>query len=290
MFRVSFNDGWEFRPKASSFAELGRGAAPYRRVTLPHDAMIGQQRVAPDGDATGAGGASGYFPGAPSSTARPFCAGGAPGQADPGRVRGRLPGRDGLRQRELRRAAPLRVLAVPYRRDRFLRFGAGNEIRVEARAHKDSRWYTGAGIYRGTWLLTGDLVRIAPDRIRVTTPTPTPSGRSSRSPPGLRTIRSRSGRRASAPRSATPQERRRGDTCQVSVLPGEPATARQRLYVRAPVLLEPESPALYTAHVTLTGDEGRRTRGVRQTRRRLPSASARCGSTPHAGCGSTARR
>ena len=48
--------------------------------------------------------------------------------------------------------------------DRFLRFGADNEIRVEARAHKDSRWYTGAGIYRDTWLLTGGLVRIAPGR------------------------------------------------------------------------------------------------------------------------------
>ena len=54
--------------------------------------------------------------------------------------------------------------------DRFLRFGADNEIRVEARAHQDSRWYTGAGIYRDTWLLTGGLVRIAPDGVRVTTP------------------------------------------------------------------------------------------------------------------------
>ena len=50
MIRVSFNDGWEFRPKVSSFAELGRGGAPWQPVTLPHDAMIGQERVAPDGD------------------------------------------------------------------------------------------------------------------------------------------------------------------------------------------------------------------------------------------------
>src|ERR1700733_10225808 len=53
---------------------------------------------------------------------------------------------------------------------RFLRFGQDNEIRVDARAHKDSRWYAGAGIYRDTWLLTGGLVRIAPGGVRVTTP------------------------------------------------------------------------------------------------------------------------
>ncbi|MFJ5102061.1 hypothetical protein [Streptomyces sp. NPDC088554] len=32
--------------------------------------------------------------------------------------------------------------------DRFLRFGQDNGIRVEARSHRDSRWYTGAGVYR----------------------------------------------------------------------------------------------------------------------------------------------
>ena len=31
MIRVSFNDGWEFRPKVSSFAELGGGARPTGR-------------------------------------------------------------------------------------------------------------------------------------------------------------------------------------------------------------------------------------------------------------------
>src|ERR1700722_19441425 len=69
MFRVSFNDGWEFRSKVSSFAELGGASVPYRPVTLPHDAMIGQERVAPDGagrrdgGAVLGGGAGAYFPG-----------------------------------------------------------------------------------------------------------------------------------------------------------------------------------------------------------------------------------
>ena len=141
--------------------------------------------------------------------------------------------------------------------DRFLRFGAGNEIRVEARAHKDSRWYTGAGIYRGTWLLTGGLVRIAPDGVRVTTPD-TDTERAvvevaatvENDSIAIRTPRIRTEIRDAAGNVVAVEE------SPVSVLPGEPATARQRLYVRAPVLWSPESPALYTAHVTLTGDEG----------------------------------
>ena len=31
MFRVAFNDGWEFRPKVSSFAELGGASFPTGR-------------------------------------------------------------------------------------------------------------------------------------------------------------------------------------------------------------------------------------------------------------------
>src|ERR1700751_1950052 len=58
MIRAPFNDGWEFRSRVSPFAELGGAAAPYQPVPLPHDAMIGQRRLAAEG------GACAYFPGA----------------------------------------------------------------------------------------------------------------------------------------------------------------------------------------------------------------------------------
>ena len=82
MIRESFNDGWEFRPRVSPFAELGGASVPYRRVTLPHDAMIGQERAAPDGRAVGDGGASGYFPGGAFEYRKTYGAGGLPGPAD----------------------------------------------------------------------------------------------------------------------------------------------------------------------------------------------------------------
>ena len=54
--------------------------------------------------------------------------------------------------------------------DPFLRYGEPNRITVEAKAHKDSRWYSGAGIYRPVHLLVADPVHITLDGLRVTTP------------------------------------------------------------------------------------------------------------------------
>jgi beta-galactosidase len=54
--------------------------------------------------------------------------------------------------------------------DPYLRYGEPNTIRVQARAHQDSRWYTGAGIYRDTKLIVADLVHVALDGVRITTP------------------------------------------------------------------------------------------------------------------------
>ena len=54
----------------------------------------------------------------------------------------------GLRERHSRRAPAVRVLELRRPIDHLLRLGAENEMRVEARASDDSRWYSGAGIYR----------------------------------------------------------------------------------------------------------------------------------------------
>jgi len=258
MIRVSFNDGWEFRTKLGSFAELGRGGPAYRPVTLPHDAMIAQDRVSPDGRAMTDGSAGAYFPGGAFEYRKTF----AMREEDRGsRVLLEFEGvyRDAMvyingdyaGQRPYGYSL-FRIDATP-----FLRFGRDNEIRVEARAHLDSRWYTGAGIYRDTWLLTGGAVRIGPGSIRITAPdidqeravvevavTIENDSVAIRSPRIRTEIRDDAGNVVAAGEAP------------VSVLPGEPATARQRLYVRGPALWSPDSPDLYEARVTLTDDLG----------------------------------
>lgn len=52
----------------------------------------------------------------------------------------------------------------------FLRHGDQNTIRVDARSHDDSRWYTGAGIYRDTRLIVSGLTHIPHDGTRESTP------------------------------------------------------------------------------------------------------------------------
>ena len=51
--------------------------------------------------------------------------------------------------------------------DHLLRFGGANEVKVEARAHDDSRWYSGGGIYRSVWLLQGERPHLVPGGLQV---------------------------------------------------------------------------------------------------------------------------
>jgi beta-galactosidase len=258
MFRVSFNDGWEFRPKVSSFAELGGASLPYRPVTLPHDAMLGQERIAPDGAGLKDGGADAYFPGGAFEYRKVFS---VPEEYRGSRILLEFEGvyRDAMVYINDDYAGQRPYGYSLFRVDagRFLRFDRDNEIRVEARAHQDSRWYTGAGIYRDTWLLTSGPVRIGPDGVRVATPdidgeravvevaTRVENDSIAIKTVGIITeILDAAGTVVAA------------DTGQISVLPGEPATARQRLYVRAPRLWSIESPALRAARVRLTDGDG----------------------------------
>ncbi|MEV6544079.1 glycoside hydrolase family 2 TIM barrel-domain containing protein [Streptomyces sp. NPDC051665] len=255
MKRTSFNDGWQTRPKVNPFAELSGTKVPFRPVTLPHDAMIGQERAAPDGEATMEGGAGAYFPGGTYEYRKTFA---VPEEHRGKRILFEFEGvyRDAVVyiNGDYAGQRPFGYSHFHIDADRFLRYGddGDNEIRVEARAHRDSRWYTGAGIYRDTWMLVGDVVRIAPDGVRVTTPdidaeraVVEVATRVENDSIAIRTVdvvtevRDADGSVVAS------------DVSKATVLPGEPAVVRQRLYVRAPLLWSTDTPDLYTATVTL---------------------------------------
>jgi beta-galactosidase len=257
MIRLPFNDGWEFRPRVSPFAEMGGATTPYQPVTLPHDAMIVQRRSAPPGGATRDGGAVAYFPGGAFEYRKVFA---VPEEYRGKRILIEFEGvyRDAMVyvNGDYAGQRPYGYSLFRIDADRFLRFGRDNEIRVEARAHRDSRWYTGAGIYRDTWLLAGGLVRIGPDGVRVATP----DIDSERAVVEVATTVQNDSVAIAAADLVTEIRDAAGTVVAsgaslVSVLPGEPATVRQRLYVRAPALWSPDSPGLYTARVTLAGED-----------------------------------
>jgi beta-galactosidase len=251
MHRSSFNDGWFVHASAGRFGDLF-GAAPERTpVVLPHDAMIGRSR------SPSAGAANAFFPGG-NWEYRRFL--------DP-----RAVDADSVVVLEFEGVYREAVVLVngtiatrrPYgysnffvRIDPLLRLDAENEIRVEARAGDDTRWYSGAGIYRNVSLLSAPRVHLAPQGLDVRTPeiddrsaTVTVAAVVQNQSPSACTgtlrveVREAGGTvvaRADAP---------------VTTFPGDSITTRTRLAVPSPRRWRVEDPYLYSCDVSLrTGD------------------------------------
>ncbi|MDQ0538366.1 beta-galactosidase [Curtobacterium flaccumfaciens] len=265
MTTTRFNDGWNVRDKTSIFESL-QGSAETEAVTLPHDALIHRDRAA----VTGRTSHTGYFPSATVEYTKTLD---IPEEYRDKRVTLELQGvhRDAMVYVNdvfaAQRPFGYSTFFVPL--DTFLHYGATNTIRVEARAHEDSRWYTGVGMHRDALLHLTELVHITPTGIQITTP-------------------DIDARRAVVEVVTTVQNESTGtahrtvstvlrtldgtivaaDIAPLTVRAGATSVARQRLYVATPQLWNVDSPSLYTAETTLadtgTSVEERETRfGIR---------------------------
>ncbi len=249
MARILFNRGWQFREKVNPFAEMGRASRPYADVELPHDAMIGQPRD----PHLHLGAWRAFFPGGTFEYRKTFDIPVGP------------PHRRTVFDFEgIYRDATIHVNGVfagqrPYGYARFLvdatdlvHPGESNQIRVEARAHGDGRWYTGAGIYRDVWIHLLDPVHFGIDGIRVTAPDIEPARavveieiEVSNESATLQTV-------DVASHLADPSGNNvASGSTRVTVLAGESAITRHRLYVGNPQLWSPDSPHLYTFETEL---------------------------------------
>ena len=251
--RVSFNSGWSVRPKIGFFSELRPGQAPPESVCLPHDALIGSTRVPSDH-----GSNTGYVPGGAFAYSKEFD---VPPEWSSRHVAVDFEGvyrdamvfvNDDFAAQRPYGYSGFRVDLTPY-----LRFGERNVIRVEARAHEDSRWYSGAGIYRDVWLTVAGDIHLDYAGVQITTPAldadlgvaaVATTLRNSGGRP--RTVRVRveilDEEQALVAHTEAP----------VTVLPGEPAVLRQRLTIANPLLWDVDCPNLYTAVTrVLDGDD-----------------------------------
>lgn len=257
--RRSFNDGWEVRPKTSIFFELGGVAAPWKRVTLPHDAVISGSRDPSAGSDTG------YYPGGVFEYRKAFE---IPEEFEGRRVAFEFEGvyRDAMIfvNDQFVGQRPSGYAGFVIEADEFLEIGAENSIRVEARSHDDSRWYTGAGIYRDVWMVVTEDVHLARDGVRVSTP----DVDAERSVVHVATTVRNAGRRPKTVRvrSHIALDSRGASVSHeapITVMPGEEMTLRQRLNLEDALLWSPESPHLYT--LTTEVHDGRKVVDVRAT-------------------------
>lgn len=262
-----FNDGWAYRTRLSPFAELGGGSADWVDVTLPHDALIDKPRSA---DAPG-GAASGYFPSG-AFEYRKTLEIDITAQGDvillefDGVYRDAMVYVNGA----LAGQHAFGYSRFTVRIDPYLRFGEANEIRVTCRAHQDSRWYTGSGIYRDVRLLTKRPVHIGVDGVRITT-TDIDDARAIVEVAGV--VTNTGNVTATVELQSTLTEEGIAqvaeDRSPVTLLPGTSAVVRHRHYVDKPALWSVETPSLYTALLELRAngeviDKETRTVGIRR--------------------------
>ncbi|HWH97603.1 MAG TPA: glycoside hydrolase family 2 TIM barrel-domain containing protein, partial [Pseudolysinimonas sp.] len=225
--------------------------AESRPVTLPHDAMLALPRSA-DGAPSSA-----FFPGGEVEYSRTF--------EVPEEWRGR---RVSLEFEGVYRDAMVYVndeFAGQWRYgysvfrialDPHLCYGQLNTVRVEARAHQDSRWYSGLGIYRDVHLVVVPLAHIIDDDVRVTTPDVDDERAVVETAVTVRNedVATRRLRLEVSVLDAGGVVVAR-DTSPVTIRAGASTVVRSRLYVDAPQRWSVDTPHLYRFAATLLDDE-----------------------------------
>ena len=254
MIRQSFNDAWRFGPFASVHAAIVFDGPDQDLVTLPHDAMLTMGRAAEHSG----GPSSGYFRGGTWSYEKSFD---VPDEWRSKRVTFEFEGvyRDAMVYLNGALAGQWAYGYTGFHvsADAHLKYGQTNTIRVDARAQDDSRWYSGGGIYRPVHLLIGELIHIAPNGIRVSTPevddelaTVAVAADIVNEDIHTRTVQVELDIRDGDGNPVT------SDRSRLTLQPGEAATVRQRAYIRNPSLWNLDTPHLYRATMRLFDDHG----------------------------------
>ena len=229
------------------------GATPeWQPIVLPHDAMITNQRSASESPATA------YFPGGVWEYRRRL-------SADERRSHSSV----ALEFEGVYRDAVVSVngsiaahhangytgFTVPI--DHLLTAGGDDEILVEVLASHDSRWYSGAGIYRDAWLLLGDAIHFAPSSLRVATPEVDSDG-AVVNVSTVATNRSLMTERCGLSIALFDEENHLVAELAVpaTLPPNTDLALDHRLFVEDPALWSPERPALHRCYLALkSGDD-----------------------------------
>jgi beta-galactosidase len=248
VIRRPFHDGWSVGPKLGAFEQPTDATSP-DRVVLPHDALRELPRSA-DSDQ---GVNTGYHPGGVFEYAVDLD---VPTAWQDRTVAIEFEGvyRDAVVSvnGEVAGHEPNGYNAFVVTLDPHLRFGEMNRITVEARAHRDSRWYSGCGIYRPVHLIVADPFHLPLGGTMVTTPDIDADRAVIEVATDVaNTTRHRRTARVTWEIVGPDGELAATVNHPVTVPPGERVTARARVAVESPALWHPDTPSLYTARVSL---------------------------------------
>ncbi|WP_419875418.1 glycoside hydrolase family 2 TIM barrel-domain containing protein [Candidatus Pristimantibacillus sp. PTI5] len=252
MLKTSFNDKWSFSKGAGGLS-LSR-SAPEVEITLPHDAMILEQR---DPDCINQNN-TGFFPGGNYTYKKKWF---APKEYENKNIvlefEGVYMNAMVYINGDFAGKCPYGYSNFYVKANRFLKWDTDNEIKVLVKngAESSSRWYTGSGIYRNVNLLIGDLLHIKEDGVKITTPDISAEqaivevstfvqydGIVTQKAYVLTEIQDENGNLIAS------------DKTPVTVFSREPVTIRQRLYVQEPKLWSVEVPNLYVCYSKLLVD------------------------------------
>jgi beta-galactosidase len=260
-----FDFGWRFHLGDPPHAEAPAfDDSAWRTLDLPHDWSI----EGPYDPQAAAGGTGGYLPTGIGWYRKAFT---LPAEASGRRIALRF---DGVYQHstvwinghELG-FRPYGYATFQYDLTPYVTFGpAGNTIavRVDNSQQPGSRWYSGSGIFRHTWLLVTDRLHADPDDISVTTPVVSKdvatlrvrarvhNGRPTTEPVELRlALVDPAGRPA-----ASAPVRGSGGPPAASLEAGAEAELEGLLILPAPQLWSPDAPALYRLRTEIVAGGG----------------------------------
>lgn len=253
MLRKSFNEKWAF---SKGVKNLGFGGADQsEEITLPHDAMILEQR---DPECKNQNN-TGFFPGGNYTYKKTFY---VPKEYENKNVLFEF---EGVYMNamvyingDFAGKCPFGYSNFYVNANRFLKFDADNEIKVHVLngTELNSRWYTGSGIYRNVNILIGEQLHIKADGVKIATP----DIEADQAVVAISTIVENNGFSTQNAYVYTEIQDAHGqviasDKAPVSVFSGETETVRQRVYIQNPQLWSVEHPDLYVCYSKLMADD-----------------------------------
>ena len=246
MIEQKWNDNWKFWVDKDSFALVWDIPEIARDITLPHDAMIEKPAHADSLN----GGNTGFRDGDIYTYVKMLH---APEEYKEKTVTLKF---EGVYMNafvyvngQLAAKSPFGYTTFYAPLNDFLKYGEDNEIRVQVRAGAmtNSRWYSGAGIYRDVYLLESGLTHIVPEGVQVKTENADDAYATLRVATELEN------------KTAVPQdlvietvikdneENVVAKECtSATIFAGENRTLKQRILVENPKLWSAENPKLYT--------------------------------------------